>query len=52
MAMAREFYIPKNAKEIKDVNTDAVAYVESMTNTMVSKQQREETSMLNNTSRT
>jgi|TARA_R110002020_G_scaffold417866_1_gene627120 hypothetical protein len=28
MAMPREFYIPKNAKEIKDVNTDAVAYVE------------------------
>ena len=28
MAMPREFYIPENAKEIKDVNTDAVAYVE------------------------
>ena len=27
MAMPREFYIPENAKEIKDVNTDAVAYV-------------------------
>ena len=32
MAMAREFYIPKNAKEIKDVNTDAVAYVEDWEN--------------------
>ena len=28
MAMTREFYIPKGAREIKDVNTDAVAYVE------------------------
>jgi len=27
MAKTREFYIPENAKEIKDVNTDAVAYV-------------------------
>ena len=30
MAMPREFYIRKNAKEIKDVNTDAVAYVEDL----------------------
>ena len=30
MAMTREFYIRKNAKEIKDVNTDAVAYVEDL----------------------
>tara|TARA_R100000544_G_C2187721_1_gene40065 strand:+ start:35 stop:613 length:579 start_codon:yes stop_codon:yes gene_type:complete len=30
MAMPREFYIEKNAKEIKDVNTDAVAYVEDL----------------------
>ena len=32
MAMTREFYIPKGAREIKDVNTDAVAYVEDWEN--------------------
>ena len=32
MTLSREFYIPKNAKEIKDVNTDAVAYVEDREN--------------------
>ena len=32
MTLSREFYIPKNAKEIKDVNTDAVAYVEDWEN--------------------
>lgn len=32
MAMTREFYIAKGAREIKDVNTDAVAYVEDWEN--------------------